>query len=463
MSTSGNPRTGEPPRIGSPPEGERIQRQQWTTFAGATLGWGLEGFDIALFALILGPAVTELLGSGASSGDIVFHIGLSVTIFLLGWTLGAVFFGVIADYFGRVWVLSLGVLMYAVFTGAAALAHEYWLFALMRFVAGLGSGVEGPVGAVLVAESWRNKYRARATGIMLSGYAVGYFIASLVYSAMNAAGWRWTLTTALAPALLVLFIRRFVPEPEISKQVQTSRRQGAKSGAPGIDRRFVLARLISPPLRRKTLCCILIQSGALFAFWSMTTWMPQLIRNVSTSEGNTGGVVASHVAMATALLYLGCIAGYAGFGFIADAIGRKWAFHVGLIVSAISIGFLFPFSHSFSTFLWALPLVGFGVCTTVGGGFVYFPEVFPASVRTSGLAMANSVGRLFTVPGPLVAGAIATKWFDGNLGSAIAATSCLLVLSLIGVLLADETRGLGLAEDSVEHNVPVGGAPAPSL
>ncbi len=435
--------------------GESIEGHQWTTFAGATLGWGLEGFDIALFALIVGPAVTELLGPGASGGQIVFHIGLTVTIFLLGWTVGAVLFGVIADYFGRVRVLSLGVLMYAVFTAAAALSHEYWLFVLMRFIAGLGSGVEGPVGATLVAESWRNKYRAKATGVMLSGYAAGYFLASLVYSALHAAGWRWTLATALAPALLVLFIRRFVPEPEVSKQVRASRRNVPdRAELLPVDRGFVLVRLLSPPLRRKTVSCILIQAGALFAFWSMTTWMPQLIRNLSTSEGNSPATASSHVATATALLYLGSIVGYGSFGFIADAIGRKRAFYLGLLLSAISIGYLFPIPHDYGTFLWMLPIVGFAVCLTVGGAFVYFPEVFPPSVRTSGLALANSVGRLVTVPGPLVAGTIATNWFDGDLGLAVATTSCLLILTLVGVVMAEETRGRGLPEDAPDATAP---------
>ena len=434
---------------------QSAQRQQWTTFAGATLGWGLEGFDIALFALIVGPAVTELLGPSAQTGDIVFHIGLCVTVFLLGWTIGAVTFGVLADYFGRVWVLSLGVLMYAVFTGAAALSHEYWLFVLMRFLAGLGSGVEGPVGATLVAESWRNEHRAKATGVMLSGYAGGYFLASMVYSLLHSAGWRWTLATALAPAVLVLFIRRFVPEPEVSRQLQASRKaRNAAQSDTLPDRRFVLARLLSPPMLRKTVSCILIQSGALFTFWSMTTWMPQLIRNLSTAQGYSPAIASTHVATATALLYLGSIAGYAAFGFIADAVGRKRAFYLGLSSSAVSIGFLFPIPHDYGTFLWMLPIVGFAVCLTVGGGFVYFPEVFPASVRTSGLAMANSVGRLVTVPGPLVAGTIATSWFAGDLGMAVAATSCLLVLTLIGVLMSEETRGRGLAQEPVDFTPP---------
>jgi MFS family permease len=108
-----------------------------------------------------------------------------------------------------------------------------------------------------------------------------------------------------------------------------------------------------------------------------------------------------------------------------------------------------------------LPIVGFAVCTTVGGGFVYFPEVFPASVRTSGLALANSVGRLVTVPGPLVAGTIATNWFAGDLGLAVATTSCLLFLTLVGVLMAEETRGRGLPEDAVTPSNA--GSPATAL
>jgi MFS family permease len=428
--------------------GELRGKRQWTTFTGATLGWGLEGYDVALFALLVGPAVTDLLGPDAGKGEVAFSIGLCVTIFLLGWTVGAVFFGLLSDYFGRVRVLSLGVLLYATFTAAAALSHEYWLFVLLRFVAGLGSGVEAPVGATLVAETLHEKYRAKATGVMLSGYAGGYFLASVVYSALNDIGWRWTLATALAPALLVVFIRRFVPEPEVSKKIQESRQSSVGNGALPVDRRFVLVRLLTPPLRRKMLCCILIQAGALFTFWSMTTWMPPLIRSQSTAAGDSAATTASHVATATALLYLGSIAGYIAYGFTADAIGRKRAFYVALVLCAVSIGYLFPFPHGYETFLWVLPVVGFAVCMAVGGAFVWFPEIFPASVRTTGLALANSSGRLVTVPGPLVAGVIATNWFNGDIGMAIAITSCLLVLTLVGVVFAEETRGRGLLEEA---------------
>ena len=119
----------------------------------------------------------------------------------------------LADYFGRTRVLSIGILTYAVFTALAAFADTWWQLGILRFIAGLGSGVEAPVGAALIAEVWRNRFRARACGVMMSGYAAGFFIAALAYALLGQHGWRLMLGLAVVPAILVWFIRRYVPEP----------------------------------------------------------------------------------------------------------------------------------------------------------------------------------------------------------------------------------------------------------
>lgn len=151
-----------------------ITRTQWLVLAGTTLGWGLDGFAGSLYILVLGPAMGELLpNSGVEVGaaSIGYYGGLTVALFLIGWATGGILFGVLADKFGRTRVLSVGILTYAVFSALAAFADTWWQLGLLRFVAGLGSGVEAPVGAALIAETWRNRFRARAGGIMMSGYA----------------------------------------------------------------------------------------------------------------------------------------------------------------------------------------------------------------------------------------------------------------------------------------------------
>ena len=132
---------------------------------GTTLGWALDGFAGSLYALVLGPAMTELLpnsGIAVNGASIGLYGGLTVALFLFGWATGGILFGILADYFGRTGCSRSASLTYAIFTALAAFADTWWQLGVLRFIAGLGSGVEAPVGAALIAEVWRNRYRARA-------------------------------------------------------------------------------------------------------------------------------------------------------------------------------------------------------------------------------------------------------------------------------------------------------------
>jgi MFS family permease len=425
-----------------------ISPYQWSVLVATTLGWALDGFDSSLFTQTAGPATTDLLGHSSS-----FYSGLAVTIFLGGWAIGAILFGALADYVGRVRVLLAGVLTYSVFTALASLAGEYWLFATLRCIAGIGSGVELPIGAALVAEAWNNRHRAKASGVMMSGLAIGSLLSAIVYNLVGGFGWRVTLAFGLIPALLVLFIRSQVHEPDSTAQVKAARAARERQRAAGADRtvadRFVLIQLFSPPLLRRTLPCAIICVGALFAFWGVTTWTPQIVRDVVAKDGVSGSASVGYVSWAVAALNLGGMVGYASWGFIADRIGRKATFLMSLVVGIVGVGVLFPFAHGYTEYICLLPVVGFGVFGVLSGTAVYFPELFGPSVRASALAVTNSIGRLFTAAGPMVAGLIATNWFGGSLAMAATAVSGLILMSFIGLALVPETRGRFIfAEDS---------------
>ncbi|WP_216847444.1 MFS transporter [Arthrobacter sp. SLBN-53] len=426
---------------------------QWLVLAGTTLGWGLDGFAGSLYVLVLGPTMTELLpnsGVEVSSSSIGLYGGLTVALFLTGWAVGGIMFGMLADYFGRTRVLSVGILTYAVFSALAAFADTWWQLGLLRFIAGVGSGVEAPVGAALIAETWRNRYRARAGGVMMAGYAGGFFAAAAVYALLGDHGWRFMMLLAGLPALLVWFIRRYVPEPpEINAAMHVRKQRKAA----GTREQFVLRRLISPPLRRPMLVCTALASGALLAFWSVSTWYPQIIRQISANESVPQAVTDHRVAVTAMLFNAGGIIGYAAWGFIADAIGRRRTFLMSFTVSAASIAWTFPFDRGYTEFLFAMPLLGFGLFGALSGTFIYGPEVFPPSVRATALAVSNSVGRFVTALGPLSAGVIATSWFGGDLGVATATVAALGLIAVVGLAFAAETRGTPLPTDS--HFEPV--------
>lgn len=431
---------------------QQITRVQWLVLFGTTMGWALDGFAGSLYALVLGPAMTDLLphsGIVVNPGQIGLYGGLTVALFLAGWATGGILFGVLADYFGRVRVLSIGILTYALFTALAAFADTWWQLGILRFIAGLGSGVEAPVGAALVAEVWRNKYRARACGVMMSGYAAGFFMAALAYALLSDHGWRFMLVLAVVPAFLVWFLRRYVPEPEEIKTVIAERKERKGKATRRPEDQFVLRRLLSPPHLRTTLICTALASGSLLAFWSVSTWYPQIIRDMTVAESLSSQVANHRVAVSSMLFNAGGILGYASWGFLADAIGRRKAFLVSFIISGLSIAYLFPFEHTYTTYLIVIPIVGFGLFGALSGNFVYGPEMFSPSMRASGIALANSIGRYITAAGPLVAGVIATSWFGGNLGLATAVLAATGVIALVGLYFAPETRDAELPTDTL--------------
>lgn len=428
-----------------------ISRMQWLVLLGTTLGWGLDGFAGSLYVLVLGPAMTELLphsGITADTSAIGFYGGLTVALFLLGWAVGGILFGILADYFGRTRVLSLGILTYAVFTAVAAFADTWWQMGILRFIAGVGSGVEAPVGAALIAETWRNRYRARAGGIMMSGYAAGFFVAAATYALLGSHGWRMMMALAVIPALLVWFIRRYVPEPpEIEATIRARKQRRLHEDGTAAEV-FVVRRLFSGQLLRPTLVCTALATGSLISFWSVSTWYPQIIRQMTANDTTVVAGTADHrVALASMLFNAGGILGYASWGFLADALGRRRTFTLSFVLSAVAIGYVFPFEHSYTGFLLAMPVLGFGLFGALSGTFIYGPEVFPPSVRATALAVVNSVGRVITAAGPLVAGVIATSWFSGNLGVATAAIAALGLIAFVGLAFATETRGKPLPID----------------
>src|SRR5690348_12322138 len=137
---------------------EGITRYQWLVLLVAWLGWVFDSMDATIYALVLHPALRELLGrqftGGVSQEAIGWYGGIIFSLFLLGWAIGGVLFGVAADRFGRMKTLVVTILLYALFTGLAALSASWWQLALYRFLTALGIGGEWAAGAALVAEVW---------------------------------------------------------------------------------------------------------------------------------------------------------------------------------------------------------------------------------------------------------------------------------------------------------------------
>jgi MFS family permease len=419
-------------------------RYQWLVFFVVWAGWSLDATDFGLFSLVLRPALTELLGGQPTIAEIGRVGGLLSTVGLLGWALGGFLFGIIADYIGRVRALAVSILIYSIFTGLQGLSHSPLELGIYRFFAGVGTGAEIIVGIPLVAEAFAEIHRAKILGVMMTGGAMGSIIGGQVYALIGGFGWRYVFFVGIAPALLLLLIRRGMVEPEHFQAVRERRRTLATEAraANAEDReflRFVPLQLFNKGLRFNTFVGSLFALGTLLAIWTTVIWLPTIQSLMLEKEGIKGAATAPIIGRNMMLWGIGGIFGYACFGFIADLIGRRPTvafYNIGTLVLGLT---LFLAVDNMAPYPYLLLIYGFFVLGVFSGHAVYIPELFPTHVRATAVSFCNGGARVITSFGPLVAGLLAAP-FGGNFNKPAALMTCFALLSIYAMYLGRETR-----------------------
>ena len=419
-------------------------RYQWLVFFVVWAGWSLDATDFGLFSLVLRPALTELLGGQPTIAEIGRVGGLLSTVGLLGWAFGGFLFGIIADYIGRVRTLALSILIYSVFTGLQGLSHSPLELGIYRFFAGVGTGAEIIVGIPLVAEAFAEVHRAKILGVMMTGGAMGSIIGGQVYALIGGFGWRYVFFAGIAPALLLLLIRRGMVEPEHFQAVRERRRALATEARAdrAEDReflRFVPLQLFNKELRFNTFVGLLFALGTLLAIWTTVIWLPTIQSLMLEKEGIKGAAAAPIIGRNMMLWGIGGIFGYACFGFIADLIGRRLTvafYNTGTLVLGLT---LFLAVNTMAPYPYLLLIYGFFVLGVFSGHAVYIPELFPTHVRATAVSFCNGGARVITSFGPLVAGLLAAP-FGGNFNKPAALMTCFALLSIYAMYLGRETR-----------------------
>jgi MFS family permease len=427
-----------------------ITPYQWRVFAVVWLGWILDSTDFGLFSFVLRPALTELLGEQTSLAEIGRIGGLLSMVGLLGWAIGGFVFGIVADYIGRVRTLALSILIFSIFTGLQGLAYSPTQLGIYRFVAGVGAGAEIIVGIPLLAEALAGQYRAKITGIMMTGGAFGSLLGASVYGQLAPFGWRCVFAAGIAPALLLFLLRRGVVEPEPFAAVHARRLRvkAAGSNASETDReflRFVPIQLFTRKLIFSTIVGLMFCLGTLLSIWTSLIWLPTIQTLMLEKEAISGAAAIAIVSRGMQLWGIGGILGYASFGFIADRIGRRATiafYNIGTL--AVGLYLYFGVDH-YAPYPYLLFVFGYFVSGVFSGHAIYLPELFPTHVRATALSFCNGVGRIITSFGPLVAGLLVGP-FGGNFNKAAGVMTCFALLSLIAVAVGRETRGSALPQ-----------------
>lgn len=398
--------------------------------------------DATLYALVLQPALRDLLSrhfiGEVSQQAIGWYGGIIFSIFLIGWALGGVLFGVAADRFGRIKTLVVTILLYALFTGMAAFSGTWWELAAYRFLTALGIGGEWAAGAALVAEVWPEKKRAKAAGILQSAWAAGFFIAATVNLLMRSYGWRPIFLIGIVPAGLALLVRLSVKEPERWAKANHLERQLKNPS------QRKLPELFKPELLRSTLVGSGLAFVAVFGLWGATNWTPTLVRSLPDLQLAGPNTLTAYVSYATMMLNAGSLVGYLSFGPIADCVGRRAAFALMCLGSLVMLPVTFLTPRSFSNVFFLLPILGFFNNGIFSGFAIYLPELFPTRLRATGAGFCFNVGRVLAAAGPFLTGFLVTRL--GGFGRSASAIALIYLVGLLILPFAPETKGKPLPE-----------------
>ncbi len=493
------------------------QRQRVLTLIAAILGWMFDGFEMGLFPLIGQPALTDLLGPDSPPGDAAKWFGAIIAVFLVGAASGGVLFGWLGDKIGRVRAMSISIFTYAIFTGLCGFATEAWHIAGLRFIASLGMGGEWSLGVALVNEIWPGKSRALTAGLIGAAANVGYLLVAVLSMVMlsfigsaeslllglgvsaemtakllSNSAWRLLMISGSIPALLIFFIRIFVPE---SSKWEAERDRGATSHWANVDlfgvligsvaalaivwawspagvgalaamavtivgliialfgylypaRRYVARAELAGSLRqgqgRVIVRMMLFGAGlaavALLGTWGSTQWAPRWVVQLEPDP-------AKHATEWTLFwLSMGAIVGTMAAALAAGRFGRRITYAVLCVLSIGAALLLYQTNTSYNSYFLFCTFVAGAMTASFYGFFpLYLPELFPTAVRATGQGFAFNFGRIVAAIGGLQTANL-MKVFDNSFAKAASLMAAIYVVGLFLVWFGPETKGRELPE-----------------
>ncbi|MEQ1573386.1 MAG: MFS transporter [Vicinamibacterales bacterium] len=397
----------------------------------AGLGWMLDSFDVMLYALVLATLIREFDMTPATAG-------LLGSLTLIASAAGGIFFGFVADAYGRTRALVWSVLIYAVFTAACGFAQSVAQLAVFRIGLGLGMGGEWASGAALVSETWPARHRGKALGLMQSAWAVGYGLAAIVTAVVLPRwGWRAVFLVGILPALFALWVRRSVPEPALWLEAR-ARRRSHPTERVGFSNTPVIFEIFGGLRGRLTLMITAMNACTMYAWWGFNLWIPAYL----SLPPARGGVGLSTVAMSGLIvaMQMGMWCGYVTFGYVSDAVGRKRAY-VGYLVCAATLVLLYASTRDALALLILGPCVAFFGTGYFSGFGAVTAEVYPTHIRATAQGLTYNIGRIASAAAPFAVGSLAeTRGF----GAAFTTASAAFVLAALCWAWIPETRGRAL-------------------
>jgi len=414
-----------------------ITRYEWLVLIIASAGWVFDIYEGQIFNLTRNDMLSDILGQELGSADVKKYGDWFLGVFLLGGTFGGLLFGSLADKYGRKPIMIITILMYSVFSGLTYFATDLWHVTALRFFVAMGVGGEWAVAAALVAEVFPKKARAHASSIFHASSVIGTWLAAIAAYLVNT-NWQYAYLIGVLPALLIVWVRVAVKEPERWKEAKAAADKGdAKKGS-------FRELLTVAPWRGRAIGALLMAAVGLGTFWAVTIAGQDLARERLIADGVDPETASQKAKIAYGIIQtIGGGLGLVLFGPISARLGRKMTFIVFHVVALIVTPIVCFVPTSYTMLLVLLPIFGFFTLGMHAGYAVYFPELFPNRLRATGMSWGFNGGRLLAVPVLLLAGQMKAAM---ELPIAVTILSAFFLVGVVVVLFLPETKGKELPE-----------------
>jgi MFS family permease len=441
----------------------QLNHYHWFVLFVAALGWMFDTMDQQLFNIARRPAMRKLLqpepGVEPERQTVDEYSGWATSIFLIGWGTGGIAFGILGDLIGRAKTMMLTILVYSLFTGLSALSKGFPDFAFYRFLTGLGVGGEFAVGVSLVAEVMPDQARPFALGLLqalsavgnITAAATGIILAYLARAGIIRESWRIMFVVGAVPALLSIFVFWKLKEPERWRQA------AAKYTLRERLRSYFGELFSNPRWTKNAVVGLILASAGIIGLWGIGFFSIDLQRAIFrarfTAEGLSGPEITFSedvwAGWTSVMLNVGAFLGIYAFSYVTHYIGRKPAFAIAFVLALLSTAFVFWKLNTIGDIFWMIPLMGFCQLALFGGYAIYFPELFPTRLRSTGTSFCYNVARFAAAFGPAALGLLTSKVFTGYAEPMRYAGITMCSVFLVGLLVlpfAPETRGQPLPE-----------------
>ncbi len=414
-----------------------VTRAMWLVLAIASAGWVFDVYEGQIFNLTRDHLLGDILDRPADSPEVKKYGDRFLAIFLAGGTIGGLGFGYLSDRFGRRPIMVVTILMYSLFSGLTYFATELWHVAVLRFLVATGVGGEWAVAASLVSEVFPRRARAHASAIFHGSSVLGTWLAAVVAMAV-AANWRFAYLIGVLPALLILWVRSSVEETE---QWRTRK---AQSDAPPMGHLPDL--VLHAKWRKHAILGVALAAIGLGTFWAVTVAGQNLAKQRLLADGVSEAEAATRSQFAYGIVQTaGGGLGLLAFGPLAARLGRRTTFIVFQLAALAIVPVVCFLPQSFPQLLCLLPVFGFLTLGMHAGYAVWFPELFPTHLRSTGTSLCFNGGRMAAVPILLFSGDLKSRP-DVDLRWALTWLATLFLLGVVFAALLPETRHEELPE-----------------